>query len=189
MLSTPPACPVCAHADRSYKISLLYLEASARLNHRESTNQPELDAVLVDVLPENCTDAEQTQVLNRMVTMFAPPSGQRQVTRRIHPDWMILFLFGIGLFIIFQIAKSQPGGLPVFVSLVGASLLAYLLLRKPILSRYDGLLAQERADKSRVERAVARWMRLYYCSRDQIIFDPEENRFVPLEQIADLVNV
>lgn len=187
MLRQAPACPVCALADCAYKVSLLYLEASARLSHRETTNQPELDAVLRDLLPEDCTPADQNNLLNRMVTIFAPPAGERQVTRRIHPDWMILFLFGIGLFIMNQIAQSQPGSLPVFASLFGLTLLFYLLLRKPILRRFTALLAQEQDGKNRVERAVARWMRLYYCSRDQIVFDPEENRFVPLEQIADLV--
>lgn len=187
MLSQSPTCPYCNQSDQTYKVSLLYLEGSARLNRREMTDQPELEAVLNDLLTTESTSAEQKQVISSLVKAFEPPSGSRQVARRIHPDWLILFVCAVGLIIAYQSGSSRPGDLSIIVTLLSASLLVYLLVRRPVIMRYETQNSQDEFEKKNVEKAVARWMRLYFCSRDQTVFDPDENRFVPLEHIEELM--
>jgi hypothetical protein len=41
---------------------------------------------------------------------------------------------------------------------------------------------QEAYDEA-MERAIARWKQLYYCSRDDIAFNPSENTLVPVEAL------
>src|SRR5690606_16035044 len=139
----------------------------------EFTNQPELDAVLADLLPEGSSTVDHNQVIASLVKILEPPSGARRVTRRIHPDWMILFVCAVGLVIAYQSATNDPGDVPIIVSLLSACLLVYLLVRRPVMLRYESQTRQEQEEKNRIEQAVAHWMRLYFCSRDQIVFDPD----------------
>lgn len=178
-----PPCPRCGLNDKTYKVSLIYLETSARLHHHETTNQPELEALLTDLDPVATPGKTTNQLLNQMVQSFSPPSGEKTITRRIHPDAMIAFLGVIGLVMIFQIVSTQPSQLPIFIILFAASLLAYSLFRRTILQRYQNSIRQEKEENEKVEKAISRWMRLYYCSRDQGFFDTQQNRFVPFEEM------
>ncbi len=185
-MTSSPACPHCGQADKTYKVSLLYLESTARLHQRQAENQPELDGLLSDLLPANSNSITQTQLLTRLLHSFTPPSGEKHVTRRIHPDAMVTF-FGLFLVLLaYRVATTQPGQLPVVLILVFGSALAYLLARKAILRRYEERIRQEQEENARIENAVARWMRLYFCSRDQGVFDPEQDQFVPLERMSEL---
>lgn len=183
-----PICPCCNLGDRAYKVSILYLEASVRLHHHETANQPELDAMLEDLLPPDCTEQDQAWVTARMLSLFTPPAGKQVSSRQIHPDWMIFFLIGIGIVFAYSAATKQPAQLPAIIGLILLSLLIYWRIRKTAVLRYERQIREEEAEKEAVERAVARWMRLYFCTRDQCIFDPQENRSVPLERLKELLS-
>lgn len=45
----------------------------------------------------------------------------------------------------------------------------------------------QRVEKPRWRRAKERWDKLYYCSRDDIVFIPSENKSVPLYQMTDYI--
>ncbi len=184
-MTSSPTCPHCGQADKTYKVSLLYLESTARLHQRQAEDQPELDGLLSDLLPANSSSTSQAQLLTRLLHSFTPPSGEKHITRRIHPDAMVIF-FGIFLLLLaYRAATTQPGQLPAVLILVCGSALAYLLARKAILRRYEERIRQEQQENERIENAVARWMRLYFCSRDQGVFDPDEEPFVPLERMSE----
>ncbi len=186
-MTSSPTCPHCGQADKTYKVSLLYLESTARLYQRQAENQPELDGLLSDLLPANAHSITQAQLITRFLHSFTPPSGEKHVTRRVHPDAMVAF-FGLFLLLLaYRAATTQPGQLPVILILICGSALAYLLARNAILKRYQERIRQEQEESARVENAVARWMRLYFCSRDQGVFDPEQDQFVPLERMSDLL--
>ncbi len=187
-MTNSPTCPHCGQAGKSYKVSLLYLESTARLHQRQAENQPELDGVISDLLPANSSPTAQAQLLNRLLHSFTPPSGEKRMTRRIHPDMMVAFFGLFLLLLIYQIATTQPGQLPAALILAFGGVLVYLLARKTVLRRYQERIRQEQEENARIENAVARWMRLYFCSRDQGVFDPEQNQFVPLERMSELIN-
>jgi hypothetical protein len=182
-----PACPKCGQADKTYKVSLLYLESAARLSHLQEGKQPELDELLFDMASENISQVAQNQLVSRFAQSFSPPPGEKQNTRRIHPDTMIIFFALFSLLLVFQIAISQPTQLPAILILLASSLLAYLLTRKRLLKRFEDRIRLEQEANSRIENAVTRWMHLYFCSRDKAVFNPEQNLYVPLEQMSDLL--
>ncbi len=189
MVNTSPACPHCGETDKTYKISLLYLESAARLHQNQTANQPELDSLLDDLGSESNGQEPRSQLLNQFVRSFAPPLGEKHTTRRIHPDAMVIFFSLFSLLLVYQIAVSQPAQLPIIVILIAGSVLAYLLVRKTVVRRYDASVRKELEENARLDTAVTRWMHLYFCSRDKGVFDPEQNRFAPLEQISDLLNI
>jgi hypothetical protein len=175
-------CPQCNLADKVYKVSLLYLESSARLNRRERENQPTLEAVLVDLLPQNNSQAFEEQVVSRLIQTFSPPQGEKRVVRRIHPDALVGFFTLLCGFFIFQIASEQPRALPAALIILTAAGTAYLLARKSVIGIYEARKRQETEASEQVEKEVSRWMRLYFCSRDQAVFYPGEVSFAPAEQ-------
>ncbi len=188
MPGSSPVCPHCGMKDKTYKVSLLYIESTARLHHHETTNQPELDGLLRDLAPDPLQSAAQQQLLEKMIASFEPPSGKKQVTRRIHPDAMIVFLWLVGLLVIVQARSVNSPQLPMILLLLGATIVAYLTFRRIIVRRYQESVQKEKDEKEQVEEAISRWMRLYFCSREQIVFAPDENRFVPLEQMSELLS-
>lgn len=188
MPEIPPACPHCGQNDRTYKVSLLYLECSARYHHQDAANQPELDGLLSD-LHHDANPSTLSQLLSGLVNAFAPPSGAKQVARRIHPDFMVLFFGLIGVILVFQVGINQSGLFPTALLILCASVLAYLAARRPIIRRYELQMRQEKDKNDRVERSVSHWMRLYYCSRDQGVFDPQQDQLIPLEQMHQLLEL
>jgi len=181
-----PVCPSCGQSDRTYKVSLLYVAASARLNHQEMEAKGDLDAVLSALLPEG-SDRDRHGLLQRLVKKFSPPASQRQFTRTVHPDWYVLFGCAIGLFFSYQLAMLRSNALPVIISLIIVGVLVYWISRRAVLSRYHARLDKEKEASGRLDLATARWMGLFYCSRDGFVFDPERQLFVPVEQLGDLL--
>lgn len=184
----PPACPHCGHFDQTYKISLLYLECSARLHQKETINQPELDGMLNNLGIDVENQGVSPQLLSQMIQWFAPPEGEKQVTRTIHPDFIVLVFGLVAVFLVYQVSIYQSSQFPIAVIILAAAGLAYLLARKTIVTRYQARMIQEQETNRQVEQAINRWMRLYYCSRDQGIFNPDLNRFVPIEQMRTLLS-
>jgi hypothetical protein len=182
MSASLPVCPQCNFADKTYKVSLLYLEGSARLSRRERENQPVLEAALADLLPEESSQAVEDQVIKHLIRTFTPPEGEKRVTRRIHPDGMVAVFTLVAGFLIIQIAGDQPGALPAAAIILTAALGAYLLSRKSVVGKYEDTKREEVENFERIEKEVNRWMRLYFCSRDQAVFYPGENDFAPAEQ-------
>ncbi len=190
MAHPSPVCPNCGQADKTYKVSLLYLESAARLKQRQEDNQPELDQLLDDLSPAISSQEDQHQLLAGFARAFSPPegaaSGQKQTFRRVHPDTMIIFFALFSLLIVYQVAVSQPAQLPIIAILLVGGLLAYLLTRKKLVQRFEDRVRREQEENKRLETAMTRWMHLYFCSRDKGVFDPAQNRFAPLEQMSDL---
>lgn len=182
-----PNCPCCSLSNKSYKLSRVYLEAAARVNRRNITSQHCLDAFLSDLLPAS-SPAEKQAFTERLVAMFAPPAGKIRMARSIHPDWMIVFLSAIGLVMAYQVSSHQPELFPVVGTLLGFVLLVYILARPPVLRRFVYQQNLESEEKTRVERAVMRWMGLYICACEPCIFEPATQRSVPLDQLRRLLS-
>ena len=120
---------------------------------------------------------------------LAPPSSGKQVLMRtIHPDMIVLVFSLIVPFFLSTIYRSQTGSLiPIVVILFGFYAL-YFWQRKKLVRRYESQQSQRQAEEQRIRCAVARWMKLYYCARDEIIFEPGDDRFAPVDQMMGFLN-
>lgn len=182
---TNPSCPRCGLPDKSYKLSLLYLEASAWINRQKTTRADLVETLFQEYLPADANRAVQEQFLSRMVKQIAPPAGEKRFLRQVHPDGLVGFFCLMSLVILFQAFSDQPKAFPLLVILFAVSFTTYLILRRPILSRYYEQKTQVQQEKDKIERAVSCWMRSYYCVRDQGVFDPKTGRFASLDELKD----
>lgn len=187
MNNTPIICPQCRQSDKTYKVSLLYLEGTERINHRETQNQPELSALLKDLAPGNGRLPAQSQLVARLVKSFTPPQGEKRVMRHLNPDSTVIFFGLFMLIILYQVAMNRSPQAPVLAVLLTGGLLAYLLARKTVVQRYAERVHRDQEENARVERAIGVWMRLHFCGRDQCVFDPDTDQFVSPEDINRLL--
>jgi hypothetical protein len=182
-----PPCPRCGQSDKTYKVSLLYLESSAKLNRQVHQDQPQLERLITDFLTENRTRAEEDPFLTKLIQMFAPPSGEKRFARRIHPDGMVAFFTLLAIFLLYRMAADQPASFTAAAFIFAAAVGLYLFFRKTVIHRYESSKREEQEANSRVEREVSRWMRLYFCSRDQAVFYPDHSDYAPAEQIRSFL--
>jgi hypothetical protein len=186
MLTEPiPTCPDCNSTDKTFKVSLLYMEGSAWLNNQNLDQTGQLSQVMKEYLPEPVNRGAQEQFVTRLIALLSPPSGEKQVIRQIHPDGMVAFFLVISVVILYKAFFSQPESLPLIVILLAAGFTAYIIFRKSLVSRYNMRKLQGQQEVIKIEKAVSRWMRTYYCARDQSVFDPITGHHASLEQMKD----
>jgi len=172
-------CPKCGLEDKSIKVSAIYIEALQ--NFRSKGVSPLLAQIMTDPTQLNAPGILKTQALRALVRSFGPPSGGRQIIRPINPNLVVAAFTLISIFFVVQIYISQRELFVPILVLVAAFYLGYAVFRNRIQARYQKRIQENLDIKSSYEAAIGLWMRLYYCSRDEIVFNPEENRWMPLE--------
>ncbi len=168
-------CPACQQSDQVAKVSTLYMEG---IGLRKISEQKDGEKDLLRY--SNIPDKE----LAKLVKKLSPPSsGKTQTVRPVHPDWIIAAFSAVLPVFLFGIYRSQPAGLfPILLILVLLYGL-YFLRRKALIARYHQGEIIRQEETRRIEIAIQRWMRLYYCSRDRGVFVPEKNLLIPVDQM------
>ena len=64
----------------------------------------------------------------------------------------------------------------------------YFWRRKSMVARFENQLKASREENRRVERGISRWMKLYYCARDDVVFQPGTGKYVPTDQMPGFLN-
>lgn len=179
-------CPICGQADQVEKVSTIYILGigvgrSARMNTSPG-EQPAPFPYRLEL--EQMPSAELRALSQRL----APPaSGKQAVMRPIHPDMVALGLSLIAPVFLYGILTNQPY---LFTPVLGVLALFYALYfwkRKPILARFEQQQAARRAEQEGVRAGIERWMKLYYCARDEGVFEPGSPAFTPSEQMAGVL--
>ena len=60
---------------------------------------------------------------------------------------------------------------------------AYFWQRKHLLVRFEKEKASRKAAEERIKHGIERWMRLYYCAEDELVFEPGKAETIPLDQM------
>ncbi len=60
----------------------------------------------------------------------------------------------------------------------------YFWKRKLLIGKFESRMLAQRSETERVQGAIERWMKLYYCERDKGVFLPGVDRLVPISQIS-----
>ncbi len=104
--------------------------------------------------------------------------------KRIHPDTVVLTFSLVAPIFLYGIFTSQRLMLlPVLIILAGFYGL-YFWKRKTMVARFELQQLTRQAANERVKRGLDRWMKLYHCSRDDVVFEPGKNQFVPTDQMT-----
>ncbi len=124
------------------------------------------------------------------VTRCAPPD---MPTKNISMSSSIMFsmvLVGICVFLIIVFIGSEATMLPALqvlllgvtlVSIVTALVLSYMAFQRVVHGDAEASLQFPAWD-----RAMATWKGLYYCSQDDLVFDPKTNKMFSEAQLATL---
>jgi hypothetical protein len=165
-----PICPKCDSREWVQKVSTVYLEGPDPV--------PGEDRQVARMSKAEASELHQ---------LLAPPSGKSQVTRPIHPDLMLLVFSGIlPLFLVGIFNKQRPLLLPVLV-VVALSYVVYFWQRSRLIARYSNLKKSQVEDVHQTERAIGRWMKMYYCAQDHVVFMDGSAEFVVAEQAGELM--
>ncbi len=53
-----------------------------------------------------------------------------------------------------------------------------------MIARFEGQQASRLAADERIKRGIERWMKLYYCARDDGVFMPGGDKLIPADLMA-----
>lgn len=126
---------------------------------------------------------------------IAPPAMPEN-TARMAP-WIIagfaIYLAG-NLYLFVELGRNETTGSTLLLIQVASFVLNLLALLAGLVLSFIAVLRVSRADTAVMERypswdrAMEVWNRLYYCLRDHIAIDSEENRALSDEQLRALIS-
>ncbi len=164
-------CPACGQADQVEKVSTLYL-LGIGLKPPLSTGEA---APAVDTTGISFASRDLSRKL-------APPATSKQApTRPLHPDMVVLTFSLIMPVLLYGVYTSQTVLLLPLLVVLAIAYGLYFWKRISILAKYERLQAERQAKEERIQRGVGRWMKLYYCARDDGIFEPGSDELIPVD--------
>lgn len=179
MTTEQAACPICGKTDDVTKVSTLYLTG---IGLRKVQGY---EAGLAGQTQTSPNVAARASLSARAQSRrFAPPSSGRQMpTRPIHPDLVIIAFSAVSPFFLYGILTSQTALLLPVLILLAVFYVFYFWQRKKIIAKFQKEQAARQAAIDRIQRGINRWMKLYYCAREDGVFEPGSNQVVPLDQM------
>ncbi len=167
-------CPVCGQSDQVEKASTLYFIGIGLDQARSQDQTSNQDS-------KRKPTASQRALSRRL----APPASGKQTTMRpIHPDMVVVAFSLVAPIFLFGILRNQPAMLLPVLVILATFYGFYFWKRKTMVARFEGQQASRQAADERVKRGVERWMKLYYCARDDGVFEPGDDELVPADLIT-----
>jgi hypothetical protein len=192
-----PPCPVCDRNDQVAKVSTIYLTAIG-INRLPVRNEHQTKPGLV-IDPNQVQGKENRQTnaphgksfthlsaaeLKQLSSKLKPPASPKQAfSRPVHPDTVILTFSLVVPFFLFGVIQSQSGMIIPMVAILIFAYALYFWKRKKIILKFNQKLAEKIAAERRIQRALERWMNLYYCARDEVIFEPGKEQGMSIDLI------
>lgn len=126
------------------------------------------------------------QGLLSLAKKLTPPSSGKGVPfRPIHPDLVVLVFSLITPLFLYRIATTQGVMLPWILLLLTGFIGFYFVKRKSLIAKFEAQRLAQKSAEERIQKGIKRWMQLYYCARDDIVFNPLEAKSIP----ADMMNM
>jgi hypothetical protein len=156
---------VCGLSDQTDKVSSLYVMGIAGNKLAPAEGEPQ-------TTPLNLTDIPPQELRELGKRLKPPASPKKAPTRPLHPDLVVVtFSLIIPLFL-YRIYQNQASVLPVVLAVLAVLYVLYIWQRKKIIARFERQVQANKAADERIRMGIERWMRLYYCRRDDIVFEP-----------------
>ncbi len=145
-----------------------------------------------------CHKADKVKKLeaayNEGIERFAPPPMPGKTVSVVRYMVSSMILVGLFIFFILVLVGSESFGqgfsfvelalvLGAIASIIAALILSIVAFTK--VGRGDQEASKHYADW---DRALERYKRLLYCSRDNVIFDPQTQKIVSVEELASLMS-
>ena len=167
-------CPACDLPDQVEKVSAIYI---AGIEQKRAPNTPQEQRVLIRAV-------EIKQNLAVLSQRLRPPAGEKKsLTRLLHPDMVVVVFSVILPVFLWGIWDSQRSMFMPLALILAALYVAYLWQRKAIVRRYESQKTRRQAADRRIAGAIERWLKLFYCARDDIVFYPGTEEQIPADEM------
>jgi hypothetical protein len=183
MVEKKITCPVCLDTENTFKVSEIYIQSLVRLKHGDQAEAPVIDRLQAEIPEERRDKLKGSRYYRQLMEAFAPPQGGTQATRAINPDWVAFAMVLVSLFFLYQIYTTQHQIFWYMLVFAAAAFAAYVVFRKKIVARYQGQKSQEDGTQGKIEVAVGLWMKLYYCTKDNVVFGLKKDETVAIDQM------
>jgi hypothetical protein len=174
-------CPACSKSDQVFKVSSIYL---AGVETRQPSFLKKKQEGQSSLAKEQVTGFSSQQLISLSRKLSPPSSGRKAPVRSIHPDWVVgAFSLIVPVFLVGIFNQQRNLFLPVLAILIGFYGF-YFFKRKAVIARFEHRIAAEKEKQTRIERLIALWMKLYYCSCEDGVFLPGKDKLVPVDQVT-----
>jgi len=186
MKKSDAICPQCNSNKEVYKVSEIYLSGLESIKSSTPLKNNTFDQIFGKPSQKLGRRFVDQTTKRTLVSKFAPPSSKKQrISRSVHPDLIMFVTLLLSLFMLYQIYIQQRDAfLPVLLVVLGVTVF-YLLTRKKIHARYMEKLKNTSKETRQIKEAIERWMNLYYCAADYVIFNKEKLVCVPFQEMND----
>lgn len=182
-MSQPMICPDCRQADQVEKVSTIYVLGVEKKWRARNTRAPTDDPA--PPARSALVEAMAPEALQALTRRLAPPAAKKEVPMRsIHPDLVVLTLSLVAPIFLYNIAFTQLNMLPLALAVLACFYGYYFWQRNTILARFQAQQDAQQAAAKRIQRGIQRWMKLYYCAREDGVFEPGNEALTPADQIA-----
>lgn len=150
------------------------------------------------VLCPVCHQADQVMTVpkayERGVTRLAPPTLPAAHVGMIGYVLIAAALVGVGAFLILILSGTAFGGWPVAVQVTEVVLTILAIVVALVLSLIALLRVVQGDSKAQkyypaYDEALAKWNSLYYCKRDDVVFDPQTNKIISNAALHDMLTI
>ena len=180
MINTEIRCPHCGETDMVEKVSTVYLMGIG-LSQQAAKDEDQ------PAIPFKLSGLPESELRSLARRLKPPASSRRMPTRPLHPDLYVLtFSLVIPIFLYGIYSSQRASLLPILVFLAGLYSL-YFWKRKPIVARFARRQAELQTTQQHLEGAIGRWMKLYYCARDDGVFEPGKPELTPADQLHSFI--
>ena len=112
-----------------------------------------------------------------------PSSGKQAFSRPLHPD-MVVVVFSLVLPIfLYGMWTSQRAVLPVALVILAVAYAPIFGSAKRSSPASSTIKPSRHSADERARRGVERWMKLYYCNRDDAVFPAQGDELIPTDQM------
>jgi hypothetical protein len=179
-------CPQCGQGDQVEKVSTIYVRGIEVKWRRSQAALP--DEVENSPRRSRVVDEMPSSELMALAPRLAPPAAKKSAPMRaIHPDHAVVALSLVAPIFLYGILTSQASGLLIVLPLLAGFYIFYFWQRKRLIAKFHATQQAQKAAEQRIHRGIQRWMRLYYCARDDGVFEPGAGALTPTDQIPGLL--
>ncbi len=182
----PVKCPICHESEPVLKASAIYIAAlEVRYGKKPAALDP--DGELGEPPPGALLNLNPAELQALGKRLKPPVGGKKSTFRPIHPDMLVGVFSVIAVFFLYQIFTLQTEALPVALGSAVVFYAFYFWQRKRLIAKHYALVQEQKDAQIRSERTVKRWMGLYYCVADDVVFTIAGHKPVPADQMYELL--
>jgi ABC-type multidrug transport system fused ATPase/permease subunit len=177
-------CPQCSARKEVYQVSEIYLSGLESIKSSKPLKNNTFDLVFGHPSQKLGRRFVDQTTKRTLVSKFSPPSSSKQrITRSLSPDFIMFATLLLSIFMLYQIFTQQRKVfLPALLIILGVTV-GYFLTRKKIVTKFQQKQNTDAKETGQVKEAIQRWMKLYYCAQDFIVFDQKYRIPVPLQDM------